>query len=517
MLLSPEIALSTAFRAVLIDPSFQEKLSLVAIDEAHVVWEWGQSFRVQYSQLSLLRSFIPRGVPWLACSATLDPRTLHRVKELCGFEAAVEVQRTSVDRPDIFLSSKQLMFPASGFKDLDFLIQPAQEVINEAVTAVYHDEARVALGQKDRSRASQIIALGVNDAAQFYTKINSRTCLMSVKKTVVYFDSISTLETAAALLTASLVKMGYSKTAAMNAIQEYHSELATFDKESISREFMKADGETAQVSSRHRIVMATDAMGMGINNPDIQTVVQWKQPASLCTLWQRAGRAARGASCTGKFIWLIDPACRTAKVYHEVSQTGTGSKKPPVGTLPQDLYNVINNQLCIRKSILEFFGEDVRSYTHPRGAAYCCNLCQGETVFSLEYSSTRTQKDGVSQKHQVAAAKAALDRWRRKTADSLPLTNSRSIYKLVMPDEVLDKVSRSASFINTVESLELLVGHRWAAYKDYAATVIEILKRACGESAQEKISKYGTRKRQPLQDITNLSQSRVMKQQKVNQ
>ena len=84
VLLSPEIALSTAFRAVLIDPSFQEKLSLVAIDEAHVVWEWGQSFRVQYSQLSLLRSFIPRGVPWLACSATLDPRTVYRVKELCG-------------------------------------------------------------------------------------------------------------------------------------------------------------------------------------------------------------------------------------------------------------------------------------------------------------------------------------------------------------------------------------------------------------------------------------------------
>jgi superfamily II DNA helicase RecQ len=111
VLLSPEIALSTAFRVVLIDPSFQEKLSLVAIDEAHVVSEWGQSFRVQYSQLSLLRSFIPRSVPWLACSATLDLCTLHKVKVSCGFEATVEVQRTSVDRPDIFLSIKQLMFP----------------------------------------------------------------------------------------------------------------------------------------------------------------------------------------------------------------------------------------------------------------------------------------------------------------------------------------------------------------------------------------------------------------------
>jgi superfamily II DNA helicase RecQ len=472
---------------------------------------------VQYSQLSLLRSFIPWSVPWLACSATLDPCTLHKVKVSCGFEATVEVQRTSVDRPDIFLSSKQLMFPVSRFKDLDFLIQPAQEAINEAVTAAYHEEARVSLGQNDRLRTSQIIALGVNDPAQFRTKINSRACLMSIKKTVVYFDSITTLETAAALLTASLLKMGYSKTASTNAIQAYHSELAAFDKESISQEFMKADGGIAQASSRHRIVMATDAMGMGINNPDIQTVVQWKQPASLCTLWQRAGRAARGASCTGQFIWLIDPACRTAKVHHEASQTGTRPKKAPAGTLPQDLYDVINSQICVRRSILEFFGEDVRSYAHPRGAAYCCNLCQGDTVFPLTYASKQTQRDGVSQKHQVVAAKTALDRWRRETADSLPLTYSRAVYKLVMPDDVLDKVSRSASFINTVDSLELLVGHRWAACKDHAAIVIEILKRACKESAEEKTSKYGTRKRQPLQDITNLSQSRVMKQQKVNQ
>ena len=102
----------------------------------------------------------------------------------------------------------------------------------------------------------------------------------------------------------------------------------------------------------------------------------------------------------------------------------------------------------------------------------------------------------------------------------IAIDQSTSATKAVLFDtvgNVLDKVSRSASFINTVDSLELLVGHRWAACKDHAAIVIEILKRACKESAEEKTSKYGTRKRQPLQDITNLGQSRVTKQQKVNQ
>ncbi|KAH8743470.1 hypothetical protein F5883DRAFT_352763, partial [Diaporthe sp. PMI_573] len=57
------------------------------------------------------------------------------------------------------------------------------------------------------------------------------------------------------------------------------------------------------------IIMASDAMGMGINNPDIKQVVQWKQPSTLCALWQRAGRAARDSSMTGNFIWFVESWC----------------------------------------------------------------------------------------------------------------------------------------------------------------------------------------------------------------
>ena len=61
--------------------------------------------------------------------------------------------------------------------------------------------------------------------------------------------------------------------AAINAVQAYHLELAESDKRRISAEFEKPDTESVLDSSMHRIIVATDAMGMGIDNLDIRLVV----------------------------------------------------------------------------------------------------------------------------------------------------------------------------------------------------------------------------------------------------
>ena len=208
---------------------------------------------------------------------------------------------------------------------------------------------------------------------------------MKICKTVVYFDSIAELEAAFALLTAALIRSGCSKTAARNAICAYHSELADFDKISISQEFVKPDCQRAQDSSRHRIILATDAMGMGINNLDIRLVVQWKQPATLCTLWQRAGRAARGADIRGEFVWFVEPWCTAASMPRDGFQ-GASHSSTSQSRLPQELLGVINSQSCIRKSILNFFGEDAMSSLHPAGASSCCSLCRGDQTGLPEYS-----------------------------------------------------------------------------------------------------------------------------------
>ena len=62
--------------------------------------------------------------------------------------------------------------------------------------------------------------------------------------------------------------------------------------------------------SVHRVLLATDSLGMGVDLPDISRVVQWKVPKqrddALEIMWQRFGRVARGPGKTGEAILLAE-------------------------------------------------------------------------------------------------------------------------------------------------------------------------------------------------------------------
>lgn len=50
------------------------------------------------------------------------------------------------------------------------------------------------------------------------------------------------------------------------------------------------------------ILVATDAYGMGIDNPDIRLVIQWDLPLSFDSMIQRMGRAGRKENCQASFV-----------------------------------------------------------------------------------------------------------------------------------------------------------------------------------------------------------------------
>ena len=77
-------------------------ISHLAIDEAHCVTEWGESFRSQYlSVASIIKTLKPPVVT--AFTATASPVVLERMKKII-FEGEAHVIMSSLDRPNIFFS-----------------------------------------------------------------------------------------------------------------------------------------------------------------------------------------------------------------------------------------------------------------------------------------------------------------------------------------------------------------------------------------------------------------------------
>src|SRR5207342_1791651 len=81
----------------------QTPLSLIAIDEAHCVSQWGHDFRPEYRMLGKLADLFPR-VPRLAVTATADARTREDIRaELRLLDGAEFVD--SFARPELILSA----------------------------------------------------------------------------------------------------------------------------------------------------------------------------------------------------------------------------------------------------------------------------------------------------------------------------------------------------------------------------------------------------------------------------
>lgn len=189
-------------------------LSLIAVDEAHCISQWGHDFRPSYLKLGTLKKSFP-DTPLIALTATATERVANEIKSLLGIKEANSF-RMSFERPNL----------------------------------AYH-----VLHLEDKTAMMTQILSKYKGSAIIYVR-NRKSCL---------------------LIASQLSALGFSSTF-------YHGGLPTADKDKNMNLWMQG---------RAQVIVATNAFGMGIDKPDVQTVIHVQLPDNLENYFQEAGRAGR--------------------------------------------------------------------------------------------------------------------------------------------------------------------------------------------------------------------------------
>ena len=82
----------------------QIKISLMAIDEAHCVSQWGHDFREEYLELGQIKPDLNMNFPILALTATADSRTKLEIVDKLFLSNTPIIIEGGYDRPNIYLS-----------------------------------------------------------------------------------------------------------------------------------------------------------------------------------------------------------------------------------------------------------------------------------------------------------------------------------------------------------------------------------------------------------------------------
>ncbi len=243
-------------------------VSMIAVDEAHCISQWGYDFRPPYLEIAQIRKIFPQ-VPILALTATATPEVVKDIQLRLDFKTENVFQKS-------FKRSNLTYF-----------------VVNE------EDKNSRMLRIMNRYPGSGIV----------YVRNRKKTA-----------------ETAVFLRNNGI------------SADYYHAGLDPRERDRKQQSWMK--GET-------RVMVSTNAFGMGIDKPDVRFVVHIDLPDTLEAYFQEAGRAGRDekpavaillydnydvAQLKRNFTFTFPEIDRVREVYRELCQShhieiGTGQNK----------------------------------------------------------------------------------------------------------------------------------------------------------------------------------------------
>jgi ATP-dependent DNA helicase RecQ len=282
LLISPERLANERFRSEVL-ARIGRDLSLLVIDEAHCISDWGHDFRPHYRILERIAGSLPPGLRLLATTATANDRVLADLEMVLGPD--LEVSRGELSRPSLALQTLRLRTQAER---LAWLAEHVPALPGSGI----------------------VYTLTVRDAGQVADWLRSR---------------------------------GLSVEAYTGETGERRAEL-----------------EQALLDNRVKALVATTALGMGFDKPDLAFVIHYQAPGSVVAYYQQVGRAGRaldaaygvllsGEEETDITDFFIDTAFPTRRQVEEVL---AALEAAPAGlTVPQLLAEVNVSQGRIEKAL----------------------------------------------------------------------------------------------------------------------------------------------------------------------
>lgn len=273
LLIAPERLANDRFRDEVL-AQIAGRISLLVIDEAHCISDWGHDFRPDYRLIERIARTLPANLRLLATTATANDRVMRDLRQVLGPD--LKVLRGDLARPSLFLQALRL---------------PRQE-----------ERLAWLAGTVPRHEGHGIIyTLTIRDAELVAVWLQSR----------------------------SLDAWAYTG----KTPPEEREEL-----------------ETALLENRVKALVATPALGMGFDKPDLGFVIHYQTPGSVVSYYQQVGRAGRaleaaygvllsGDEETDITNYFIDTAFPTRNQVQRVIDTLEGS---PQGATLTDLRRSLN-------------------------------------------------------------------------------------------------------------------------------------------------------------------------------
>ncbi|VBB18746.1 ATP-dependent helicase homolog [Yasminevirus sp. GU-2018] len=143
----------------------------------------------------------------------------------------------------------------------------------------------------------------------------------------------------------------------------YHSGLNKNERFETQEQFMNGE---------YRCITATIAFGMGINKPDIRTVIHYGCPQNIESYYQEIGRAGRDGKESSCYLFYKQKDFIIQQRF--INEIKDARYKQVRNNLLQVISSYVNTNSCRRKYILNYFGQKTDDITC--GKCDNCNVVQ---------------------------------------------------------------------------------------------------------------------------------------------